>query len=195
MALRGALMRCAARLRGSGVCLQGRREPFRGGSRAASMPRDALQSHTCAPNPRTLRLTAIAKSDARPTRTPTALAPYSSRCGVRSDRIPETVRRMDAAPGAPTDGFTAFSGMRIGTDAERRDENQARSESAERQPTHTRALRNIRIHPLSSPHVSGCQEFCTVRNTRSGCGIRIVARPSRLVRPVMPAGEPFGFAG
>jgi hypothetical protein len=29
---------------------------------------------------------------------------------------------MDAAPGAPTDGFTAFSGMRIGTDAERRDE-------------------------------------------------------------------------
>ena len=25
----------------------------------------------------------------------------------------------------------------------------------------------------------GCHEFCTVRNTRSGCGIRIVARPSR----------------
>ena len=34
-----------------------------------------------------------------------------------------------------------------------------------------------------------------VRCTRSGCGISRVLRPSRLVRPVMPAGEPFGLAG
>ena len=34
-----------------------------------------------------------------------------------------------------------------------------------------------------------------MRNTRSGCGIRIVARPSVVVRPVMPPGEPFGLAG
>ena len=54
-----------------------------------------------------------------------------------------------------------------------------RRRSSERHyPTHTRALRNIRIHGLSSPQSSGCQEHCTVRNTRSGCGIRIVKRPS-----------------
>ncbi len=63
------------------------------------------------------------------------------------------------------------------------------------QPTHTRALRQIRIHGLSSPHSSGCQEFCAVRNTRSGCGISNVTRPSGVVMPVSPRGEPFGFAG
>ena len=41
-------------------------------------------------------------------------------------------------------------------------------EPVARQPTQTRALRNMRIHPLSSPHSAGCHEFCTVRNTRSG---------------------------
>lgn len=63
------------------------------------------------------------------------------------------------------------------------------------QPTQTRALRNMRIQPPSSSHSSGRQEFCTARNTRSGCGIMMVTRPSRLVRPVMPRGEPFGLAG
>ena len=33
----------------------------------------------------------------------------------------------------------------------------------------------------SSPQSRGCHEFCTVRNTRSGCGIRIVKRPSAVV--------------
>ena len=42
---------------------------------------------------------------------------------------------------------------------------------------------------------SGCQEFCTARTTRSGCGIMIVTRPSALHRPVMPPGEPLGLAG
>ena len=46
------------------------------------------------------------------------------------------------------------------------------------QPTQTRALRNIRIHGLSSPHSRGCHDSCTVRNTRSGCGMIIVTRPS-----------------
>ena len=41
-------------------------------------------------------------------------------------------------------------------------------ETVARQATQTRALRNMRIHPLSSPHSAGCHEFCTVRNTRSG---------------------------
>ena len=39
------------------------------------------------------------------------------------------------------------------------------------------------------------QLICTARNTRSGCGIKIVARPSFEVKPVSPAGEPFGLAG
>ena len=62
-----------------------------------------------------------------------------------------------------------------------------------RYPTHFRALRNMRIHGESSPRLSGCQDICTVRNTRSGCGIMIVKRPSAVVTPVMPAGEPFGL--
>lgn len=53
----------------------------------------------------------------------------------------------------------------------------------------------MRIHAASSFHSSGRQEFCTARNTRSGCGIMMVTRPSRLVRPVIPRGEPFGLAG
>ncbi len=63
------------------------------------------------------------------------------------------------------------------------------------QSTHTRALRNMRSQPPSSCHSSGRQEFCTARNTRSGCGIMMVTRPSRLVRPVIPRGEPLGLAG
>ena len=43
-------------------------------------------------------------------------------------------------------------------------------------PLHFRALRNMRIHGESSPRFSGCQDICTVRNTRSGCGIMIVKR-------------------
>ena len=45
---------------------------------------------------------------------------------------------------------------------------------------------------LALSHSSGCHDICTVRNTRSGCGIRIVKRPSAVVSPVMPCGEPFG---
>ena len=63
------------------------------------------------------------------------------------------------------------------------------------QPHHTRALRNMRIHGESSPQLSGCQLICTLRNTRSGCGIRIVTRPSAAVKPARPPGEPFGFSG
>ena len=63
------------------------------------------------------------------------------------------------------------------------------------QLTQTRALRNMRIHGASSFQSSERHEFCTARNTRSGCGIMIVTRPSRLVRPVIPRGEPFGLAG
>src|SRR5690606_39436713 len=63
------------------------------------------------------------------------------------------------------------------------------------QPTQTRALRNMRIQAPSSLQSSGYQEFCTARKTRSGCGIMMVTRPSRVVRPVMPRGEPLGLAG
>src|SRR5690606_37101216 len=61
--------------------------------------------------------------------------------------------------------------------------------------TQARALRNMRIQAASSFQSSGRHEFCTARNTRSGCGIMMVTRPSRLVRPVIPRGEPFGLAG
>src|SRR5690606_3783521 len=60
-------------------------------------------------------------------------------------------------------------------------------------PTHTRALRNIRSQGPSSPQPAGCQECCTVRNTRSGCGMNDRKRPSRLLMPVMPTGEPLGL--
>src|SRR5690606_40926336 len=43
------------------------------------------------------------------------------------------------------------------------------------QPTQARALRKMRIQGESSPSPGGAQLICTVRNTRSGCGIRIVA--------------------
>ena len=42
-----------------------------------------------------------------------------------------------------------------------------------------RALWNSRIHGESSPHSAGCQLICTLRCTRSGCGISMVLRPSR----------------
>ena len=63
------------------------------------------------------------------------------------------------------------------------------------QPTQARALRNIRIHGPSSSQSSGYHECVTARNTRSGCGIMMVTRPSAVVSPVMPCGEPFGFCG
>ncbi len=62
-------------------------------------------------------------------------------------------------------------------------------------PTQTRALRNIRNHGPSSPQSSGCQELATVRNTRSGCGIRMLKRPSGVVSPVIPCGDPLGLYG
>lgn len=62
-------------------------------------------------------------------------------------------------------------------------------------PTHARALRKKRIHGLSSPQSLGCHDSCTVRKTRSGCGMRIVARPSGVVTAVMPPVEPFGLSG
>lgn len=46
----------------------------------------------------------------------------------------------------------------------------------------------MRIHGLSSPQFSGCQDICTVRKTRSGCGIMIVKRPSAVVTPARPPG-------
>ena len=44
-------------------------------------------------------------------------------------------------------------------------------------------------------HSRGAQEFCIVRNTRSGCGMTEVTRPSALHTPATPAGEPLGLYG
>ena len=58
----------------------------------------------------------------------------------------------------------------------------AQAEAADRrhfhQLTHSRALRNRRSQGEASPHSRGCQLICELRKTRSGCGIRIVMRPS-----------------
>ncbi len=48
----------------------------------------------------------------------------------------------------------------------------------------------MRSHAPLSCHSFGYQEFCTARNTRSGCGIMMLKRPSGVVRPVMPCDEP-----
>ena len=45
---------------------------------------------------------------------------------------------------------------------------------------------------LWSPRV---QLICTLRNTRSGCGIRAVKRPSTVVTAVRPPGLPLGLKG
>ncbi len=61
------------------------------------------------------------------------------------------------------------------------------------QPTQRRALRNMRIQGESSTERLGAQDICTVRKTRSGWGMTTVKRPSGVVSPVMPAGEPLGL--
>ena len=42
---------------------------------------------------------------------------------------------------------------------------------------------------------AGAHEFCTVRNTRSGCGMTAVTRPSALHTPARPNGDPLGLKG
>jgi len=71
----------------------------------------------------------------------------------------------------------------------------ARRAGGNYQPTNRRALANSRDQPPASPHSGGAQEFCTLRNTRSGCGIINVTRPSAEQSPLIPSGEPFGLAG
>ena len=70
-----------------------------------------------------------------------------------------------------------------------------RSGNNGRYPTHFLAFWNIFSQAPFSCQPYGCQEFCTARNTRSGCGIMIEKRPFGVVRPVMPCGEPFGLSG
>ena len=72
---------------------------------------------------------------------------------------------------------------------------QAAEEAQGHQATQRRALRNMRSQGLSSDQSLGCQDICTVRNTRSGCGIMMVKRPSGVVTPVRPSGEPLGLSG
>ena len=62
-------------------------------------------------------------------------------------------------------------------------------------PNATRALRNMRSHGDASGQSAGAQLKLALRGVRSGCGIRIVARPSSLLRPAMASVEPLGFAG
>ena len=54
---------------------------------------------------------------------------------------------------------------------------------------------NIRIHGLGCAASPVVQLICTLRNTRSGCGISAVKRPSAVVTAVRPSGLPFGLAG
>ena len=58
-----------------------------------------------------------------------------------------------------------------------------------------RALRNMRIHGLAADTSPPLQLICTLRNTRSGCGISAVKRPSAVVTAVRPSGLPFGLNG
>ena len=63
------------------------------------------------------------------------------------------------------------------------------------QPNALRAPANKRYQPLNSPQPSGAQLICALRYTRSGCGIMMVTRPSALLTPAMPCGEPLGLSG
>ena len=62
-------------------------------------------------------------------------------------------------------------------------------------PTARRALRNIRSHGLAPAIPSGRHDSCAARYTRSGCGIRMLKRPSAVVKPVSPPAEPLGLSG
>ena len=58
-----------------------------------------------------------------------------------------------------------------------------------------RALWNMRIHGLWASGSPLLQLICRLRNTRSGCGISTVKRPSAVVTAVRPSGLPLGLAG
>jgi len=62
-------------------------------------------------------------------------------------------------------------------------------------PTHFLALRHSCIHGLKPDTSWSVQLICTLRNTRSGCGIMAVKRPSAVVTAVRPPGLPFGLNG
>ncbi len=60
-------------------------------------------------------------------------------------------------------------------------------------PTHLRALSNMRCQGLFvRVRVQVC---CAPRQTRSGCGMTMSARPSSLLRPAVPPMEPLGLRG
>ena len=63
------------------------------------------------------------------------------------------------------------------------------------QPSAARALRNMRIQGEASGQSPGAQLKLIRRRVRSGCGIRIVTRPSSLVTPAIASVEPLGLAG
>ena len=60
-------------------------------------------------------------------------------------------------------------------------------------PTHPRALCHNCIQALCTDTSPPVQLICTLRNTRSGCGIIAVKRPSAVVTAVRPAGLPLGL--
>ena len=64
-----------------------------------------------------------------------------------------------------------------------------------RHPSARRALSNIRDQGLGWSIAALVQLICTLRSTRSGCGISTVKRPSAVVTAVRPAGLPLGLAG
>ena len=53
----------------------------------------------------------------------------------------------------------------------------------------------MRIHGLRAERSPLVQLICTLRNTRSGCGISTVKRPSAVVTAVRPSGLPLGLSG
>ena len=53
----------------------------------------------------------------------------------------------------------------------------------------------MRIQGLGAVTSPPLQLICTLRKTRSGCGISAVKRPSAVVTAVRPPGLPLGLAG
>ena len=64
-----------------------------------------------------------------------------------------------------------------------------------RQPTQRRALRQICIHGLNAAGSPEVHDIWMLRNTRSGCGISAVKRPSAVVTAVSPCAPPLGLKG
>src|SRR5690606_14388178 len=130
--------------------------------------------------------TRMSTSPARVLQRSRQFAPLKSASASAARRQPRTARLERRAPQGPPSRAA---------EEERSPAPRHRRVAEPGQPSDARVLRNIRIHGEASGQSAGAQLKLALRRVRSGCGIRIVARPSSLVRHAIASVEPLGLAG